>query len=52
MIGDYPVELQMRACVCPKINPVATAPGSVFVNRKYKILPWLVQTEPVLVRVG
>gem|GEM_PF-4662718 len=29
-------------------NPVATAPGSVFVNRKFRILPSLVQTEPVL----
>jgi hypothetical protein len=33
MMVELLIELQMRAFVYPKVHPVATAPGSVFVRR-------------------
>ena len=38
----------MSAVICPKAHPVATAPGSVFVNRKFKILPSFIHNDQIL----
>jgi len=38
-------------CLGRKVRPVATAPGSVFVNRQFRNSAWLVQTEPALSRL-
>src|SRR4029077_14287665 len=37
--------MQMRACVSATRQPVATAPGSVFVNRRFRNSAWLFKTE-------